>query len=321
MAISRQLAIERPASSDARTSDLQEGSTASRALAVWSLLGGVALAVVVGAASAATPWRRAPIGASFPAWAVEVLVASGSVLVAIGVMVAWIGTPGTIRDRRKRRRSAATADERASAVRGAWVGLRLLAVGLAIFGAVCLLAWPLLTPPRSDVGSAGPPASEPAPGPSRDVTTPGSSPASPMWFLLPAVAVFVVLAPAAIVLRRRRWRGTGDEARIPTDAAPRRRPTIEDVRLERDPRSAILQAYAAVESMFEEIGLTRPRGETASDFLERVVRRLPPAAVATTALTAGFEEARYSDHAISGHARGAAIAALEEIDSLLGERE
>lgn len=138
-----------------------------------------------------------------------------------------------------------------------------------------------------------------------------------MWFLLPGVAAFVVLAPAAVYLRRRRWRVRGEEAPVSTGALRCRR-TIDDALRETDPRGAVIQAYVVAEATLAEIGLTRQRGETAADFLARLVRRLPRVALAATRLTVLFEEARYSDHQIAAGARDEAIAALHEIDSLIG---
>lgn len=132
-----------------------------------------------------------------------------------------------------------------------------------------------------------------------------------------AVLVVLTLAVAAFVAWRR--------YRVHRTAAGRRRAlaselaavvsdTLDDLRLDADPRRAVIQAYARMERVLAVHGLGRRAAEAPREYLVRALReagRLSPAALER--LTALFEEARFSTHEISPAMRADAVDALVEV--------
>ena len=98
------------------------------------------------------------------------------------------------------------------------------------------------------------------------------------------------------------------------------RAAIAALESERDPRRAILRAYARMEQAFRDVEIVRARDETASEFLGRTMRRLPVSAGAAAALTERFEEVRYSAHQVTEADRAQALASLQRVERELGER-
>src|SRR5262249_57418744 len=86
------------------------------------------------------------------------------------------------------------------------------------------------------------------------------------------------------------------------------RASIAALESERDPRTAILRAYARMEQAFRDVEIVRARDETASEFLGRTMRQLPVSAGAAAALTERFEEVRYSTHQLTQTDRDHALA-------------
>jgi hypothetical protein len=68
-----------------------------------------------------------------------------------------------------------------------------------------------------------------------------------------------------------------------------------------------------MEDAFREVEIVRARDETAGEFLLRAIRRLPVGAGDAAALTARFEEARFSVHPIAAEHRREALAALRRV--------
>jgi hypothetical protein len=141
------------------------------------------------------------------------------------------------------------------------------------------------------------------------------------WLLLPIAVAFAILAPAAAVIRRRRLkRGEATEAGEARALGRAVRASIAALQAERDPRTAILRAYARMEHAFRDIEIVRARDETASEFLGRTIRRLPVSADAAAALTERFEEVRFSTHEITEGDREQALASLRRVEHELAER-
>ena len=97
------------------------------------------------------------------------------------------------------------------------------------------------------------------------------------------------------------------------------RASIAALEAERDPRTAILRAYARMEQAFRDVEIVRARDETASEFLERTMRRLPVSAGAAATLTERFEEVRFSTHQITEVDREQALASLHRVERELEE--
>jgi hypothetical protein len=93
--------------------------------------------------------------------------------------------------------------------------------------------------------------------------------------------------------------------------------SLEDLRRERDPRRAIVAAYARMERVFARAGLPRSPHETPTEFLRRVLSdaSAPPAAVSD--LTQLFQEAKFSRHELTSEQRDDALRSLLQIRDVM----
>jgi hypothetical protein len=89
--------------------------------------------------------------------------------------------------------------------------------------------------------------------------------------------------------------------------------TLEDLELERDPRRAVIRAYARMERVLASHGLPRAPHEAPLEYLARVLRELEVRAEAAHALTELFERAKFSQHEIDVAMKEEAIAALVRV--------
>jgi hypothetical protein len=162
--------------------------------------------------------------------------------------------------------------------------------------------------------SAPAPAARNAPGKPADSVNLG-------WLLIPVAVTFAILTPAAVAIRRRRVKRDEAMHAGETSAFGRAvRASIAALESERDPRTAILRAYARMEQAFRDVEIVRAADETASEFLARTTRRLPVSAGAAAALTERFEEVRFSTHLITEADREQALASLHRVEQELAER-
>lgn len=86
--------------------------------------------------------------------------------------------------------------------------------------------------------------------------------------------------------------------------------TLEDLRNERDPRRAVVAAYARMERALAAHGLPRQRSEAPAEYLERALEELSASASSASRLTRLFEWARFSDHPVEPGMKEEAIRAL-----------
>jgi hypothetical protein len=89
--------------------------------------------------------------------------------------------------------------------------------------------------------------------------------------------------------------------------------TLEDLESERDPRRAVIRAYARMETVLAAHGLPREPSEAPLEYLARVLRELQVGAEAAHALTELFERAKFSQHEIDAAMKEEAIAALATV--------
>jgi hypothetical protein len=287
-----------------------------RALALAAIA--LALVGVVGLASPASVWHapHAGLGASAPA--LRALASIGGVVLALALLLIWAGTPKASGRRRKGR---AIAPEDLDELGGSlWTAGKTLAVALLAFALFCVAALPLLSrssaPPPSAIEirlrtSTGPLHSEPR-GADHSVNV--------AWLVLPMALTFSILAPAAFLIRRRRLSRAPDVAEDSGAFGPAVRASIAALESERDPRRAILRAYARMEQAFSNIEIVRARDETASEFLGRTMRWLRVSADSAAVLTERFEEARFSTHTFTEGDRELALASLHRVERELAER-
>ena len=153
-------------------------------------------------------------------------------------------------------------------------------------------------------------------------TTPPSGTVQPPWGILGFVAGGLLVAGAAaafLILRSKRSRPGPTPGGADLDVVVGRAAelSLEDLRRERDPRRAILAAYARMEGLFAGAGLLRRRTDTPSEYLADILHAssAPPGALLD--LTLLFEEARFSSHEMSTNDRDEAISALAQISGAL----
>jgi hypothetical protein len=240
-------------------------------------------------------------------------------VLAVALLLIWAETPKARPAKRNRR--TIVGDEFDELGGSLWTAGKTTAVVLLALAIFCIAALPLLSrgsAPSQGLMGARPPTST-GPRPSQERRADHSF--SLGWLVLPMALTFTILTPAALLIRRRRLRRAQDApAEDPSALARALRASITALESERDPRRAILRAYARMEHAFRNVEIVRARDETASEFLGRAVRRLPVSAGAAAALTERFEEARFSTHTFTERDRELALASLHRVEQELAMR-
>jgi hypothetical protein len=158
----------------------------------------------------------------------------------------------------------------------------------------------------SGASSTLPPAISGAPGA-------GAPPAIDWAALALVVATLLVIAFAVWRSMRRRRAAAAERRALARELRAVVEDSLEDLRLDSDPRRAVIQAYARTEHVLGVHGLKRREAETPHEYLARALRDLQLTAAALERLTKLFEEARFSTHAISPAMRADAVDALAQI--------
>lgn len=130
------------------------------------------------------------------------------------------------------------------------------------------------------------------------------------WPLLAGVAGLVLLAGIYVYVRRRRELPEPERGSLEEEIVATLETTIEDLRGERDPRLAVIAAYAQMERTLARHGLSRARSEAPFEYLARILHDLDVRDEAVRTLTGLFEYAKFSRHEIDGGMKEDAIAAL-----------
>lgn len=146
--------------------------------------------------------------------------------------------------------------------------------------------------------------------------TKDAQPAGAPQFRWAVAGVLVLLVGgmlAASVASNRRRHGRTREQILAEALAEVVADTLDDLRAERDPRRAIIAAYARMERVLAAHDVERHPAETPFEYLERVLLdlRLAPNPVRT--LTDLFERAKFSRQELDTRAKESAITALETI--------
>jgi Domain of unknown function (DUF4129) len=132
------------------------------------------------------------------------------------------------------------------------------------------------------------------------------------WELFVAGGGLVLLGAGAYLARRRfaavqELPGRGAAADALSAALDE---SVDDLRAERDPRRAVIAAYARMERVMARHGFPRLRSEAPLEYLARVLRELRVRSGAVLALTELFERAKFSRHTIDTEMKEEAIGAL-----------
>ncbi|HEY8627242.1 MAG TPA: DUF4129 domain-containing protein [Gaiellaceae bacterium] len=195
-------------------------------------------------------------------------------------------------------------------------GLKLI-VYLLVFVILGLLFHAPLRRLRQRFSFLNPPVHKPGGG---TRTGPGAhvSPAHQLefrWAPLIAtgmIALIMLAAFVATVMRRRALEAL--EARTIEEAlAQVMDDALDDIRAERDPRKAIIAAYARMEKLLAGFGRARAPSEAPFEYLARVLLELRVSRHPVEALTELFERAKFSVHALGGEDKSRAIEALESV--------
>jgi hypothetical protein len=119
----------------------------------------------------------------------------------------------------------------------------------------------------------------------------------------------------------------GRRRRLPSDSLPTDElagvldETLEDLRAEKDPRRAVIAAYARMERSFAAHGVPRRRFEAPHEYLGRVLAEATGGGSAALRLTALFERARFSPHEVDVAMKDDAIDAIEALQAELATAE
>jgi hypothetical protein len=231
-------------------------------------------------------------------------------LVLLGAAAAAAVITTVIARRRLLKEMAGDDDEDAEGRRGSrLLRLALLLLPFAILGAVILaiaLRPTERTPPERGVGQ--PPAARPVDA--------GRS-ARDDWGLVAlaagALAVTAAFGYAGWRAGPRRRKRASQRPPAGPDAASTVDDVIADLEAETDPRRAIINAYVRMERALDAAGLGRREPEAPREYVARVGGALRGDERAARRLTALYEEARFSAHAVDEAMRAEAVAALHAL--------
>jgi hypothetical protein len=128
------------------------------------------------------------------------------------------------------------------------------------------------------------------------------------------LALLALGVGAALIAGRRMDRRTAERADLDADVAAEIGDVLDDVvadlRLDPDPRHAVIAAYDRTEQTFAHHGLPRRPSEAPYEFLARVLDRLDVGGPAASTLTDLYERAMYSHRPVDVGMQAAAIEAL-----------
>jgi hypothetical protein len=131
------------------------------------------------------------------------------------------------------------------------------------------------------------------------------------WPLALGVAGLILLGGVWLYLgQRRELMPRRRKGNLEADLVLAIETTIDDLRSERDPRRAVIAAYAVMERTLTAHGLARRRAETPMEYLGRILLDLNVRESAVRTLTELFEYAKFSRHEIDTVMKEQAIAAL-----------
>ena len=273
---------------------------------------GLAAAVVVVAMAARAPLSRSTQvdarSAQAPTTALFVLlIGIGVVLLGTLAALAWSG----------RRRKDDPPEREPTRVEASWFSklvaiLVPLLLGAALITAAVVGARRVNTTPRSGGAVVG---GIPLQGRATNRTPAGFAvPGWLPWTVLGIVAAAVAIG--ALVL----WRGRGRTAAESSErgaASAALAAALDALGSDRDPRRAVIAAYAAMQRTLGDHGVARAAAEAPREYLRRVLIANRATEREATALTDLFEEARYSTHPIPERARDTALSALRSLQGRL----
>jgi hypothetical protein len=132
--------------------------------------------------------------------------------------------------------------------------------------------------------------------------------------ILGSMALGLVAAVgSAAIYRRRHGHEMHEEAALAAALDAVLADTLEDLYAERDPRAAVIGAYARMEETFAAYRVPREEAETPLEYLARVLDKLQVSSWAVRRLTLLFERAKFSSHEVDATMKEDAIATLASL--------
>lgn len=136
------------------------------------------------------------------------------------------------------------------------------------------------------------------------------------WILvLPLLALLGLAATSFALARRRRMPAPQPAEPVAEAVVAVLDDALDDLGDERDPRRAVIAAYARMEDVLAEHGLGRRPAETPYEYLARVLTDLRASERSARRLTELFERAKFSTHEVSERMRLDAIGCLTRLRS------
>jgi hypothetical protein len=261
----------------------------------------VALVAVVAAASGGSA-PRGSVGAHRPSEGLLdavlslFVVAMAVCAVLVAVMLSFFGRHSADGPARKRRSPARS-------VVSFVVAVALLAVIVRALAGSEGARLRSLAPARDGSGAG-----------SGDGSTARYEPEFAVWPVV-GVGLLALLAALAWWLSARGRRASREPARTtPEEAlADVLAVTLDDLRAERDPRRAVIGAYARMERALAASGLPRGAAEAPEEYLSRVLDEIAVSRRSAGRLTALFAWARFSGHDVRPEMKDEAIDTLEQV--------
>jgi Domain of unknown function (DUF4129) len=189
----------------------------------------------------------------------------------------------------------------------------VLMIGLASLGT--RVEWPEITQPAEEAPFVEGRAREGAARQQTESSERDSRRVRLRWEVFLAAGGVLLLGAGIYVARRRsdaQRRSRGQAASALSAAVD---DSLDDLRAERDPRRAVIAAYARMERALAGEGLPRRRSEAPLEYLGRVLGALRVRSSAILALTELFERAKFSRHEIDAEMKDEAIGALVAVRS------
>jgi hypothetical protein len=150
-----------------------------------------------------------------------------------------------------------------------------------------------------------------------------AKPHTPRWRWLPVlvlgsllVGIFVTAGVVTAQARRNR-EALDEEAGLKRALDEVLSDSLDDLRAERDPRRAVIRAYARMEKTFAAYGVPRQEHETPVEYMGRVLDSLRVSSYAVRRLVQLFERAKFSPHDVGPSMKDDAIEALAGLRSEL----
>ncbi|MGH3134807.1 MAG: DUF4129 domain-containing protein [Gaiellaceae bacterium] len=163
-----------------------------------------------------------------------------------------------------------------------------------------------------EIGEQGFPGERPSAAPSP--SNPETYEPEFAWIPVLVVVGLVATAAAAFVLSARRRRAGREEEQALAEAiAAVLDDTLDDLRAEKDPRRAVIAAYARLELVLAAHRLARDAAETPEEYLTRILPELEVEPRSIRRLTDLFERAKFSTHKVDLVMKEEAIGALQTV--------